>query len=82
MKSSSTEMSIMPTLMPDLQRDVVDRERLARAGWQRRCASWPGVDADAEPGHAVAAADADQAEEQHDDDLVGLERRSARSRPP
>ena len=56
-----------------LQRDVAHRERLAAKAGKRRARVGQRVDADAVPRHAVAAADADQAEEQDDDDLVGLE---------
>ena len=46
-----------------LERDVVRGERLAPQRGERRARVGEGVDADAEPGHAVAAGDADQAEE-------------------
>ena len=61
-------------LMPALQRDRVDRERLAAQAGERGARVGEGVDADAEPRHAVAAGDADQAEEQDDRDLrIGVE---------
>jgi hypothetical protein len=46
---------------------------LPRQAGERRAAVREGVDADAEPGDAVAAGDADQAEEQDDADLAALE---------
>ena len=48
------------------QRNRVDRERLAAQAGERRARVGEGVDADAEPRDAVAAGDADQAEEQDD----------------
>ena len=68
MMSSSTLMSSMPTLMPALSGIVVHRIRLAREAGERRAGVGVGVHADAEPGHAVAAEDADDAEQQDDDD--------------
>ena len=56
-------------LMPALERDGVDRVRLAREAGERGARVREGVDADAEPRDAVAAGDADQAEEQDDRDL-------------
>ena len=50
-----------------LERDGVDGERLAAEAREGGARVGEGVDADAEPGHAVAAADADQAEQQDDD---------------
>jgi hypothetical protein len=66
-------MSIIPTLMPGPQRNVVHRERLAGQAGERRPRVGERVDADAEPGHAVAAGHADQAEQQDEQDLRGLE---------
>ena len=66
--SSSTLMSSMPMLMPGAQRDGVNRERLAAQAGERRARIGERVHADAEPGDAVAAGDADQAEDQDDDD--------------
>jgi len=48
------------------QRDGVDRERLALEAGEGGARVGEGVDADAEPGDAVAAGDADQAERQDD----------------
>jgi hypothetical protein len=45
-----------------LQRDGVGGEGLAAQAGEGRAAVGEGVDADAEPGHAVAAGDADEAE--------------------
>ena len=73
MSSSSTLISSMPMLMPALQRNRVDRERLAAQAGERGARVGERVDADAEPGDAVAAGDADQAEEQDDDDAHRLE---------
>ena len=53
-------------LMPDSQRNVIDRVRLAAQAGEGRARIGEGVHANAEPGHAVAAADADQAEQQND----------------
>ena len=65
------------------QRDRVDRERLAAQAGERRARVGERVDADAEPRDAVAAGDADQAEEQDDDDPERLEvLRARRSRTP
>ncbi len=49
-----------------LERDRVAGERLAVEAGERGARVGEGVDADAEPRHAVAAGDADQAEEQDD----------------
>ena len=48
------------------ERNLVDRERLAAQSGEGGARVGEGVDADAEPGHAVAAGDADQAEHQND----------------
>ena len=56
----------MPMLMPALQRNGVEREGLALEAGEGRARVGEGVDADAEPGHAVAAGDADEAEGQDD----------------
>ena len=66
--NSSTEISSMPIDMPGLERDVVRRERLAREAGEGGARVGEGVDADAEPGHAVAAGDADEAEDEDDED--------------
>ena len=56
-----------------LERDRVDGIGLAPEAREGGARVGERVDADAEPRHAVAARDADQAEEQDDDDLDGLE---------
>ena len=61
-----------------LERDVVRRERLAAQRRERGARVGEGVDADAEPRHAVAAGDADEAED--DDDGGPRERRNAAAR--
>ena len=55
--------------MPARERDGVDRVRLAPQAGERGPGVREGVDADAEPRDAVAAGNADQAEEQDDRDL-------------
>ncbi len=52
-----------------MQRDGIDRIRLARQRSECRPAVGEGVDADAEPGDGDAACDADEAEEENDGDL-------------
>ena len=74
MNSSSTEMSIMPTLMPARSGISETGQALPRRRGKGGAGVGQGVDPDAEPGHAVAAAHADEAEEQDDRDL----RRSSR----
>ena len=69
MISSSTLISIMPMLMPALQRNRITGERLAAQAGERRARVGERVHANAEPRHAVAAGDADQAERQNDGDL-------------
>ena len=54
------------------ERNLVDGERLAGQGGECGAGVGEGVDANAEPGHAVAAGDADQAEGEDDDDAHGL----------
>ena len=56
-----------------LERDGVDGIRLALQAGEGGPRVREGVDADAEPGHPVGARDADEAEQQDDDDLAGLE---------
>ena len=68
-------------LMP-AQRNRVDRKRLAAQAGKRGARVGERVDADAEPGHAVAAGDADQLKEQddrqrQDDRLTGHRRQQA-----
>ena len=69
MMNSSTLISAMPMLMPALQRNRVAGERPPFEAGERGARVGEGVDADAEPRHAVAAGDADQAEDQDDRDL-------------
>ncbi len=64
------------------QRDGIDRERLAAQAGERRARVREGIHANAEPGHAVAASDADEREDQddrqrHRDGLVGNRRQPA-----
>ena len=56
-----------------LERNRVDRVRLALEAGERRARVGVGVHADAEPRHAVAAEDADDAEEQDDADAQRLQ---------
>jgi hypothetical protein len=65
--------SIIPRDYAGLQRDGVGRERLAAQGGEGRPRVGEGVDPDAEPGDAVAAGDADQAEDQDRDHLGQVE---------
>src|SRR5256885_11814901 len=58
---------------PRLEGDGVDREGLAAQARERRPGVGERVDTDAEPRDAVAAGDADQAEEQDDEDAEGVE---------
>src|SRR5206468_1618389 len=58
---------------PRLEGDGVDREGLAAQARERRPGVGERVDPDAEPRDAVAAGDADQAEEQDDEDAEGVE---------
>ncbi len=60
-------------LMPADERNRVAGIRLAAQRGERRARVRERVDADAEPGDAVAAGDADQAEDENDDDLVDRE---------
>ena len=68
MNSSSTEISIMPTLMPERSGMSHTGKALPAQAGEGGARVGQRVDADAVPGHAVAAADADQAEDQHDGD--------------
>ena len=54
---------------PGAERNGVDRKRHASQAGERGARVGERVDADAEPRHAVAAGDADEAEEQDDGDL-------------
>ncbi len=54
---------------PGAERDSVDRKRHAAQARERRARVGEGIDADAEPRDAVAAGDADEAEDQDHDDL-------------
>ena len=54
---------------PGAERDGVDRKRHAAQAGERGARVGERIDADAEPRHAVAAGDADEAEEQNDRDL-------------
>jgi hypothetical protein len=56
-----------------LERNGVDRIGLALEAGEGGARVGEGVDPDAEPRHAVAAGDADQAEEQDDEHARGLE---------
>ena len=58
-----------PDAHAGLERNGVNRKRLAPQAGERGPGVGEGVDADAEPGHAVAAGDADQAENEDDGDL-------------
>ena len=62
-----------PDAHPGLERDRVDRQRPPREAGERRPRVREGVDPHAEPGDAVAPADADEAEQENDHDPHGLE---------
>ena len=68
MMNSSTLMSSMPMLMPGFERNGVERVRPGLEAGERHPRVGEGVDADSEPRDAVAAGDADQAEQQDDAD--------------
>ena len=66
MMSSSTEISIMPIAHAGLQRNRVARVWLAAQSGERGARVGEGVHADAEPRHAVAAENAENAKRQND----------------
>ena len=70
MKNNSTATSSRPTLMPERSGMHERGERIALERGEGGAGVGDGVDADAEPGHAVGAEDAENGGEQDDDDVA------------
>ena len=62
----------MPMLIPDFERNLINRKRFAGQRSEGGARVGEGVYANAEPGHAVAAADPDQAEPENDGHAHGF----------
>ncbi len=65
MISNSTLISIMPMLMPGLQRNLINRKRFPRQSRKRGPRIRKRVHPNAKPRHAIASANPHQAESQN-----------------
>ncbi len=66
MKNNSTQTSSRPTLMPERSGMPKRGERIALERGEGGAGVGDGVDADAEPGHAVGTQDAENRGQQND----------------